>query len=124
MGLCHIGHIGELHQILAIANVEFELALSGFGHKGGEEGGIPLPKDAAGPNCTGGQHTVGAIRPQNSLLALNLRAQASPDTPSHSISPQRDCGNVAGGREGGVCELDSLAAECTDDTCRLVLAAP
>ena len=32
MRLCNVANIGELHQILAIANVVLELALPGFGH--------------------------------------------------------------------------------------------
>ena len=73
MSLCNISHVGELHQIPAIANVVFELALPGFGHQGGEEGGIPFSKDTAGPDSTGGQGAIGPIGCQHSPLTLNLQ---------------------------------------------------
>ena len=73
MSLCHIPHIGELHQIPAIANVVFELALPSFCHQGGKKGGIPFSKDTTGSDSTGGQGAVGPIGGQDSPLTLNLQ---------------------------------------------------
>lgn len=74
MSLCHIAHIGELHQIPAIANVVLQLALPSFCYQGGEEGGIPFSKDPAGSDSTGSQGAVGPIGGQDSPLTLNLQA--------------------------------------------------
>lgn len=76
MSLRYIASIRELHQILAIANVVFELALSCLGHQSGEEGCIPFTKNTAGPDSTGSQSTIASIGFQHPPFTLNLQASA------------------------------------------------
>ena len=70
--LRNIAYIGEVHEILSIANDDSHLALLGLGHDGGYKERVPLPKDAARSKCHSGKPVL-AIGSQDKLLAQNLQ---------------------------------------------------